>query len=1167
MNSKRKLAAVLLCWIGIALTTVSSAQVSRGTISGRITDTTGAVIPHAPILATEQSTGTNYKTESDDAGQYTIPFLAPGKYRVNVTVPGFKTLVRENVIVDANVHVGLDIPLEIGAVNEVVTVTSETTLLETASASTGQVLDNEDIENMPVNGRTPLILGQLAYGAISTGNPQFNHPYDNSGPSSVALGGGASKKNELLMDGAPDGGADGTIAYSPPMDATEQVKVETFQSDAAYGHTSGGTVNQVTKSGTNTLHGSAYEFLQLSALNDTPYFTKAARQKKAVTHFHQFGGSIGGPIVVPKVLNGKNKLFFFFAFEGIRANAPNPSFTTVPTAAERSGDFSALLNLTDSTGKPAPVVIYNPFNAVKNSSGRVVRQPFTGNIIPKGMLDKVGLNLVSFFPLPNIDVPVGGTSQGVNNYYYPGPNTDRFDSEIGRIDVNLTNRNKLSYNFRHNDRYHEANNVFGNIATGSILIQPNWGMLIDDVHTFSSSTVWENRANWTRNTESRPLAASFDYSTLGFPASLVAASTVRGFPVTSGTKYTNFGYTGGNYIPYDNFQIFSMLSHIIGKHSLEFGADIRMEKQNSFRYGSPSGNYSFGLNSGQGWTNGPNDNSSAGAIGQELASMLLGLPTTGSFDINRAQTTVGKYLAFFVGDNWRVHPKLTLNLGLRFEHAFPTVESHNASLNGFDVNATSPINTAAQAAFAKNPVTGVTLPTLKGAPTYASADHRNLFQTSTLDVSPRFGFAWTPENKMSLRGGIGVFNNPVGRRDAIALGFSQQSPLVASLDGYLTPYGTLDNPFPTGLTLPAGNSLGSSVNLGNSMSYYTPNMLSDYAIRWNLDLQQLMPGGILFEIGYVGDHAVHLGISRNVNPVPAQYLSVGQVVDAAATAARTNLTTNVANPFTGLLPGTTLNAATVQKQQLLLPYPQYTSVTQTSAPTGSALFDELEMRIEKRLSHGVRFLMNYSWSKKLEQVSYLNPQDTTPEKRISSDDRPQHLVVSGTWELPFGEGRRWRVGVPVASYLASGWNLTSIYTYQPDGAPLSWGDVALNPASGITGLNDLQVKPHNITAAFDKTKFQTSSALQPLSGFHIRTLPTQVSNARADGINSLDLSINKTSRITERLHGQLRADFFNALNHPNFSTPNLSPTSSAFGTISSQANLPRTIQLGLRLVF
>lgn len=1162
MNLTRKLQMLvlfLLCVAGIA----APAQVSRGTISGRVVDSTGAVVPKAAIVATDQATGSTYKTQSDDAGQYTIPFLAPGTYRVNVSVAGFKTFVRENVVVDANVHVGLDIPLELGTINETVTVTSETTLLETSTASTGQVLDNEDIENMPVNGRTPLILGQLAYGALSTGNPQFNHPFDNSGPSSVALGGGASKKNELLMDGAPDGGADGTLAYSPPMDATEQVKVETFQSDAAYGHTSGGTINQVTKSGTNSFHGSAYEFLQVSALNDTPYFTKfKPGQKKSVTRFNQYGGSIGGPILLPKIYNGRNRLFFFFAFEGIQDNTPSPSFITVPTIAERGGNFGALLTLTNN-GKPAPSVIYNPFSGVKQANGRVLRQPFSGNIIPPSMLDKVGMNLVSYFGLPNAP----GNADGTSNYYYPGNNTDRFDSEIGRIDVNLTSRNKLSFNFRHNDRYHAANNAFNNIASGSILIQPNWGSLIDDVHTFSAKTVWENRANWMRNTESRPLAATFDYSTLGFPPSLVAASTIRGFPVTSGTKYTDFGYSKGDYIPFDSFQVFSMVSHIMGKHSLEFGSDLRLLKEYTFRYGNPSGLYQFSLNGGQGWTNGPNDNSSAGSIGQELASMELGLPTTGSFDINSKQTTSAKYFAFFVGDNYRIHPRLTLNLGLRYERDLPTTETHNESLNGFDFNATSPINAAAQANFAKNPVAGVTFPTLKGAPSYASSSNRSLYQTKADNFSPRFGVAWTPHDNMSVRGGMGIFNNSVGRQDPIALGYNQTTTLLASQDGYLTPYGTLDNPFPGGLLEPVGNSLGPAINLGNSMTIFTPKLLNDYAIRWDVDVQQQMPGGVLFEIGYVAEHGVHLGISRNLDAIPAQYLPVSQTVDPAATAAKANLTANVPNPFAGLLPGSSLNATQIQKQQLLLPYPQYTSVSQSGNPAGSSLFDMLEMRVEKRLSHGVRFLANYSWSKKLESVSYLNPQDAAPEKRISADDRPQHLVLSGTWELPFGEGRRFRVGLPVASYLASGWNLTSIYTYQPDGAPLVWGDVALNTSNGIARLNDLQVNPHNVRAAFDTSKFLTLSSQQPLSGFHIRTLPTQVSNARQDGINSLDLSVIKANRITERLHAQLRADFFNALNHPNFSAPNLSPTSSAFGTITSQANLPRTIQLGLRLAF
>lgn len=1147
----RRFRTLLLCFLGLALATALNAQVSRGTLNGRVTDADGAIVAGAHLVATEIATGSNYTAISSGDGQYTIPFLAPGTYRVTATSPGFKSSVHDNVIVGANVHVTVDITLAVGARTEAVTVSADNTMLETTMASTGQVLDTEDIENMPVNGRTPMILAQLAYGAISTGNPQFNHPFDNSGPSSISLGGGASKNNEILIDGSPDGTADGTLAFSPPMDAMQEVKVETFQADAAYGHTSGGTINHVTRSGTNDYHGSAYEFLQVSALNDTPYFNKhvTPQKRKSVTHFNQWGGTIGGPISVPHLFNGKDKLFFFFAYEGISDNTPNPSVITVPTEAERKGDFSALL--------PQGIVIYDPATGVKDSKGRVTRQPFPNNIIPASRLSKVGTNLASFFANPNTPAQ---KPDGELNYFYPGNSTDKFDSEMGRIDVNLSSRNKLFYAFRHNYRYHEANNAFNNIATGSILIQPNWGSTLDFIHTFSANTLWDNRLNWTRNTESRPLAANVDLNQLGFPPALAAASTVPAFPVTSGTKYVDFGYSKGDYIPYDSFQIFSVLNHVAGKHSLSFGADLRLNKEYSFRFGNSTGLYKFGLNGGQGFTNGPFDNSGAAPIGQEFASMLLGLPTGGQFDINGTQISQAKYYAFFVQDNYRMLKNLTLNLGLRYERDLPTTERHNEAVVGFDASAANPINAQAQANFAANPVPGVNFPsTLTGGLVYAGPNHRSLYDTTATNFSPRIGFAYTPTQTMSIRGGFGIFNSSVGRTDPIATGFSQTTQLQASLDGYLTPNGTLDNPFPTGLVQPAGSSLGLATNLGQSVSFYPKRLLNDYAERWDIDLQQQLPGGVLFEMGYVGEHGVHVGVDRNINYVPAQYLNVGQYRDPAVVA---NLTANVPNPFRGIA-GSSMNGSTVQRQQLLLPYPEFTSVTMSGLPAGSSLFDALQARLEKRMSNGLRFLVNYEWSKRLERSSYLNPQDAAPEKRIASDDRPQHLVVSGTWELPFGKGRRYTIGLPVASYLASGWNLTSIFTFQPQGAPLSWGDIIYKGDN----LNDLKVNPKAVDGAFDTSQFDRVSNHQPVAGTHIRTLPTYVTNARQDGIVSLDMSIIKNNRITERLNAQIRADFFNALNHPQFSGPNLSPTSSAFGQITSQANLPRTIQLGARLTF
>ena len=1152
MRTAKVLCGCLLLIFGFA--TLADAQISKGTITGRVTDPAGAVVKGANVVATEMSTGSNYTATTNGVGEYTFPFVAPGTYRVAVTVNGFKGFVRENVVVGANEHVSVDTPLQMGEQSQTVTVSTESSLLETASASTGQVLNQEDAENMPVNGNTPLILAQLAMGVIPDNNPQFYHPFDNSGPSGFAMGGAAQKKNELLMDGAPDYLFDGTIAYSPPMDAVQEVKVEAFQADAAYGHTAGGTVDQVTKSGTNKYHGSLYEYGQWSALNDTPWFTKAAAAKKSVTRSNQFGGSFGGPIVIPKVYDGHDKLFIFGAFEEFLDNTPSPSFTTVPTDAEKQGDFSALL--------PLGFTIYDPYTATMSGT-KVVRTPISyqgkANVIPPSYMNAIGTKLLSYYAEPNLAT---STPNG-QNFYYPGNSTDRFDSELGRIDVNISSKNKMFYDFRHNDRFHASGNVFGNVATGSYLIQPNWGSSVDDVHIFSANTVWDNRFNWTRNTTSRPIPQSVPLTSLGFPASVMAESPHPAFPVITMSSFVSFGGSGGQYEPFDAFQVFSMLSHTVGRHSLEAGFDGRLEKTWSVAYGNSAGGYNFSPNTAStslGWVNGPNSNSGA-AFGQDLAALEMGLPASGQFDLNTNITSSAKYMAVFVQDNYRLLPRLTLNLGLRYEHDFPTVESDNRAVNGFGFNTVNPISAAAEAAWAAHPVSGITFPSsILGGVTFASASNRAFYSTKNDNISPRLGFAWTPISQTSIRGGFGIFNDNVGRQNAIAPGYNQTTAMPVTTNSYLSPATTLSNPFPNGLLQPAGNSQGLSTSLGQSVSFFAPEVRNDYAVRWDLDVQRNLPGNTLVEVDYVGSHLARLAVSKSLDYVPASYLNVGQ----ARVASVVNLlSASVTNPFAGLVPGQTLNNPTIAQSQLLLPYPEFTGVSEGSEPIGSTVYDMFEMRVEKRMSHGVRFVANYALSKKLDRTSFLNPQDTHLEKRISADDRPQHLVISGTWELPFGEKRHFNPQFPVANYLMSGWNLTEIYTLQPDGPPFAWGDIIYNGGS----LNSLKVNPHNVSGTFDTTQFDKATADQPVTADHIRTLPTMVTHARADGINSLDLSLSKSSRITEKLQAQLRCDFFNSLNHPQMAAPNLTPTSAAFGTISSQANLPRQVQMAVKFIF
>src|SRR3954449_1349026 len=363
-------------WLAVAPT---FAQQFRGSISGRVLDQQQAAVPGAKIHAVESETGAKFQTVTNGDGTYVLTFLPPGPYSVAAEAAGFKRYVNAQVRVTTNEREQLDITLEVGTIDQSVTVSAEASMLDTASASTGQVINTRQIENMPINGRAPLVLAQLAYGVTPNSDPKFSRPFDNAGPSGFSMGGAPNQSNELLIDGSPDTTRNLRVSYNPPPDAVAEVKVETFQTDAAYGHTGGGTVNVVMKGGTNTFHGSAYDFNQVSKLAATPWFTNRAGQRKSQLIFNQWGMSASGPVWLPKIYNGKNKLFWFFSYEGIHDAFPEPQTGTVATAAERKGDFSQLLTA------GANYQIYDPLTGVQNGS-RVQRTPFLNNIIPSNRI-------------------------------------------------------------------------------------------------------------------------------------------------------------------------------------------------------------------------------------------------------------------------------------------------------------------------------------------------------------------------------------------------------------------------------------------------------------------------------------------------------------------------------------------------------------------------------------------------------------------------------------------------------------------------------------------------------------------------------------------------------------------------------------------------------------
>lgn len=1176
-------------------------QEFRATISGSVTDPSGAAVPDVKVTAAEVRTGTTSNTVSDATGHYTIPFLLPGNYDVTAQASGFSDFNRKGLQLGSGDHPIVDIPLRVGEQSQAVDVTADAPLVNNASASTGQTITTKQVEDLPVNGRTPLMLAQLSIGVLPESSPSLVHPFDNGGAAAISIGGSKIQSAELLLDGSPDATWDGRVAYNPPMDAVQQVTVNIFDSDAAYGHTSAGTANQITKSGTNAFHGSLYEFNQTNATSANNFFSNASGKPIPTLHYNQYGLTAGAPVIIPKLYNGKNKLFWFFAWEGLRDNNPTPIRTTVPTAAERNGDFSQLLSL------GANYQIYNPYTGTQN--GKVInRKPFAGNRLPTNLLNPIAQAYLNFYPQPNTT----GLPNGEDNYFVNAASIDTFDNEFGRLDYNIGDNDKLFFEFRHNVREQDKNNLFNSIATGSLLNRKNFGSSLDEVHTFGATTVLDLRLNWTRMSEvhSEP-SAGFDPSTLGFPGYIAQSSPHLQLPYISfGScgSYTSFqclGDTGAASTPSESYQIFGSVVKVLGSHTLKFGGDARQYRLSNISYGSPAGSYTFGTN----WTQGPTTTSSAAPIGQEFASFLLGLPTSGSYSLNSFSSLTSYYYGIFLQDDWRVKSNLTLNLGVRFEQDLPETERYNRVVNGFDATGTNPIAVAAQAAYAANyaknpglyPYPPSAFNTLGGV-TFANSANPDVYQTLSHKVSPRVGFSWSPavfKDKTVFRGGFGIFVAPITVANIAANGNISSSPIInqegfsqtttfPTSSTYLTPLATLSNPFPTGILQPVGSSQGLATFAGQSVSFFAPRLKSPYSERWEFDIQQQLAKNLLFEIAYIGNRGNNIPIPQTeLNAIPRQYLSTSNYRDPADNGVISYLGQSVPNPYYKLIPNGTYNSSSVVLSQLLAPYTQFPSVINGGALSGgingivmqnnnagSSWFNSLNVRVEKRYSNGLSLIGNYMWSKLMEQDDYLNDTDTRPETRVSPFDHPHHISLGLSYNLPIGRGLALDLKNRWTNAILGGWVVNGIYQWEI-GAPLYFANNLVycsQPSSVCNGYGGpVNFNPSQTNGpALNLSAFDLRSADQPSD--NIRTFSTTFGNIRQDNANNLDASLLKNFNINETTYFQLRFEGFNVMNHPVFGAPPVSsPTSATFGLISAsstpQVNSARAIQIGARFVW
>ncbi len=1165
------------------------AQESRGTISGAVTDPTGAAVAGAKVVATEVRTGTRVQTVSDSGGQYTLPFLASGQYDLSASVQGFKEFVRKGIQVGAGDHPVIDIRLEIGDTATTVEITADAPLLNTDNASTGQAITTKQVEDIPLNGGTPLMVQQFAIGVIATGTPTLVHPFDLGGPSAFSIAGTPSQTSELLVDGVPDATWDGRAAYNPPRDAVMEVRVKAFDADSSFGHTGGGTVNQVLKSGTNGLHGSAWEYNQPSNMVANDFFRNRAGQGLQITHFNQWGVTAGGPVLLPH-FNGRNRVFWFFAYEGLKDSQPAPALLTVPTDAERQGNFSSLL------AAGSQYQLYDPYSAVLNGT-TITRTPIPGNILPQGYLNPIAQAYLKFYPEPNVTVGVSPT--GVNNYSTNATTVDNYNNEFGRLDWNMSDRSRLFFDVRNAAETQIKNNYFGNPAEGSLLYRNPLGATADEVYTFTPSTVGNLRLNFTRLAEVHALPSSgFNPTTLGFPAYLAAGSEYLQMPIVSLSTFQSLGASGASNYPSQSLQLFGDVVKIHGNHTIKFGADLRQYRMNFITYGNSTG--TFGFNNS--WDRAASNASTTVAQGQDLASFLMGLPTSGSFDINSYSSFYSYYGAGFLQDDWRASRNLTINLGVHFDHDGPVREKYGRTVDGFNYTAANPIAANAEAAFAKNPVPGISSFNVPGGLEFASPSNNAVYRNTSHLLSPRVGVAWSPDALRGtvIRAGFGMFVQPVTIASLSTTGaystnpilaqegFSQSTQMVPTSNNFLTPAATLSNPFPNGFVQPAGSAAGLATFDGQTINFLNPEMKNPYSLRWNFDVQHQFGANTMIEVAYIGNHAVHTPITvTQLNGIPRQYLSTLPVRDNAI---NTTMTANVPNPFAGLLPnGGNLNNSTIAFSQLLAPYPEFplgygsgawsgsTGIIEQDLDRGSSYFHSLNLRLERRFSKGLSAIVNYGYSRLIEQDTWLNDSDPVPEKRVSPFDHPQRFVTALTYDLPVGRGRALNIQSRLLDAIAGGWRLNSVYTYQI-GAPLVWvngstttpGDYVYfgGPGALATGFDNRYTQTTVTGTAlpsFNTSLFATNST--QAFAYHIRTFSTTFPNLRQDGLNEWDPSLLKNISFTEKIYLQLRFEFFNVLNHPTFSAPNLQATNAQFGVISSQANRPRTVQLGARFVW
>ena len=1127
------IALLVFCAAGPA-----AAQTELGTITGTVKDTQNAVLPGVTVTAVNSATNVSSIAVTNGQGVFLLTSLAGGRYKVTFTLPSFATVARE-IDVRSGDRLRVDLALELGGVSEEVRVVAETPLLQTATATRSNVIDQATVESLPLSGRNPYSLAYTLPGVTTQATRESIsfRPFDNGGMDNISINGGVTRSNEFLLDGAPNASREGTnqgsLAFVPSPDAVQEVRVSTNTYDAQFGRTGGGVIAVSIRSGTNTLHGTTYYNHRSANLNSNLYENKVRGIPKDELFHYNPGFTLGGPVRLPKY-DGRNKTFFFYSFEGLKSGIPVSSGERAPTDLERVGDFSQ-----------SGVTIYDPLNTVGG-----VPQPFPGNRIPANRLDPVAVNLLGYM------VKANATPDATLNNFFATTNSrfDTYTSGITRVDHNFGANHRFFARYGHNGR-RETRAKSGRVEEALTAgYHHRWNNVLsaDLNSTIGRTLVSSARVGWTRHRRldisGAEDAGGFDMATLGFPPSYTSALPTR-FPPIRLNDYTGaaIGQGSGQDGPSDDFYGQEVLTKIIGRHQIKIGGE--------FRYGistvdNPLGGVSFAnLQFSRNFTSlRPNVATLTAADGgNAFASYLLGYMASTNVVVSPTFDWRNSYTGLFIQEDWRLSNRLTLNAGLRWDYEAPVTETNNQVNGGFDPNATALVCPAC-------PASGLPS-TLKGGLTFANGA---FYDRDLNNFGPRVGFTFTPTTTSVLRGGYGLTFLDSSTDRGTSTGFTRTTTYVASLDANRTPANVLSNPFPTGILQPLGPALGPSTALGTNISYHVRGREIPEFHSWSVGMQQQLPWRSVLDVSYIGSATRSVGITRPVNNLSREQLLLGDAF----------LNTLVPNPFVGLMPdgGARNTAPTIQRRELMRPLPQFGTINEVLVPIGSRDYQAVQITWDKRLSNGVQMSAAYTGSRNTERTSSLNQGEPLYEE-VTNTHRPHVLRLTGGWQLPALDGHG-----TVLRLLAGGWQINAS-TFFRSGLNVPMPDL-------VDVIGDPVLKNPTTARWFNTCTLTTAGVRQGCASeteepaFRIRpenaldTTGARLEDVyRSEPLN-IDMSFFKTIRLHGRSSFQVRVEMFNALDKVQWGNPNTTITSAQFGQVTeTQQNDPRFIQLAFRFSF